>query len=308
MATNVNSMQDGGINKPVAELDYNAKIDAKVTAANAEYRRSLDVVKNLSNATDMINGYMLQGKVAALNICYVLRAVDEHKLATAEGYKNTADYSEQKFGLGRASTNNMIRIAKRYLISKDGAITFNDTVNGQTFSTAQLQETLSLTDADAADAIKAGEITDDMHTKDIREVVKKIKAAHPDRYSVKIRKDETGDTAETDADAETDGESSTEIVELTETEKFVTACQNFRASLTAIGSLVNLEAKDSNNVEVGNMLAHIAREFNHALVTLSTAASNHEYLLASEALNAMTQPHKDDYAKKVAELVKVVSA
>lgn len=108
------------------------------------------------------------------NIAKQLASVETDKLYEEDGFKNASDYAEKVLGIKKSFANTLVRAGKEY-IEKDGTnLPIGE--SEKDFTISQLQEMMPLGDHDkVSHHVECGDITPDMSTKKIREVVKEIK-------------------------------------------------------------------------------------------------------------------------------------
>lgn len=127
--------------------------------------------KELTKATNMIIKATESVGKSLFKIAAVMAYVDEKELY-AEDFKNVAEYGEKVFGYKKSVTYNMIRVGREYLDKSTGnsVLMLED---GRDFSFTQLSKMLPLPSADvAAELVDSEQITPEMTTKQIAEVVK----------------------------------------------------------------------------------------------------------------------------------------
>lgn len=129
--------------------------------------------KKLATVTQSI---IKKGNQISKNIYQIakqLATVETNELYVDDGFKNASDYAEKVLGIKKSFANTLVRAGKDY-IEKDGT---NLPVEGdKDFTISQLQELMPLGDRDkVAHHVECGDVTPDMSTKKIREVVKELK-------------------------------------------------------------------------------------------------------------------------------------
>lgn len=136
----------------------------------------IDSLKNieLKNAAKQIVKLEKTRDRAAYAIAQVLKTVDDKRLFVEDGYKNIEQFASAMFGYKRVTVSNMLRIAKTYMLP-DGSTILKNGENDFTYT--KLSELLSLGPDTLKKAVQDGEITPDMTQKELRNYVKKQKAA-----------------------------------------------------------------------------------------------------------------------------------
>lgn len=150
----------------------NATMAVEVIATNTQEIKNA----NLKKATETIERLTTQAKKNLFCIAVTLKNIEENEWYKEDGYKNTADYAQQIFGYKHAMTSALIRTAKKYIEtanSKEVKSILADE-QGNDFTMSQLQEMLPLDVEQAKQAVTDNDITPDMSTKKIREVVKHL--------------------------------------------------------------------------------------------------------------------------------------
>lgn len=110
-------------------------------------------------------------------IALTLKKVYDEELFKAGGYKNVYEFAQSEFDYKKASTNNMIRIATAFLDASDENKIKTIFAKGEIdFKFSQLAELLSLPTEKAKELIESGDIDANTPIKDIRDIVKGIKA------------------------------------------------------------------------------------------------------------------------------------
>lgn len=179
--------------------------------------------KELTKATNMIIKATESVGKSLFKIAAVMAYVDEKELY-AEDFKNVAEYGEKVFGYKKSVTYNMIRVGREYLDKSTGnsVLMLED---GRDFSFTQLSKMLPLPSADvAAELVDSEQITPEMTTKQIAEVVK--------AYN---KKDEP-ETEETEPETEPEQIEETEPVAA----ELNTADVMFDTARTAIDQLIEM--------------------------------------------------------------------
>lgn len=156
-------------------------------------------VEALERTTKKIKENLLQGKKAIYNIAIQLSKVDEKKLYLAGGYKSVTEYAEKELELKRATVNNYIRVANRFLETNNNGtfarITLNDTAKEvdakSEYPLTTLTELLVLDDEKVKQITDDGEIDSSMNQKHVRKVVAKYKP-----QKEKKQKEETTEAGE----------------------------------------------------------------------------------------------------------------
>lgn len=110
---------------------------------------------------------------AAYAIAQVLYNVDLKRLYVQDGFKSIEQFANSVFGYKRATVNNMMRIAKNYMLP-DGSGTVLQK-DGQDFTYSKLSELLPLDAEIVKQAVEDGEITPAMTQRELREYVKNQK-------------------------------------------------------------------------------------------------------------------------------------
>lgn len=136
----------------------------------------IDSLKNpeLKNAAKQIVKLEKTRDRAAYAIAQVLKTVDDKRLFVEDGYKNIEQFASAMFGYKRVTVSNMLRIAKTYMLP-DGSTILKNGENDFTYT--KLSELLSLGPDTLKKAVQNGDITPDMTQKELRNYVKKQKAA-----------------------------------------------------------------------------------------------------------------------------------
>lgn len=136
----------------------------------------IEALKNpeLKNAAKQIVKLEKTRDRAAYAIAQVLKIVDEKRMFVEDGYKNIEQFASAMFGYKRVTVSNMLRIAKTYMLP-DGSTILK---NGESdFTYTKLSELLSLGPDALKKAVQDGEISPEMTQKELRNYVKKQKAA-----------------------------------------------------------------------------------------------------------------------------------
>ena len=172
-------------------------------------------IEALERTTKKVKEYLLSGRKAIFNIALQLAKIEKQKLYLAGGYKSVTEYAEEELELKRATVNNYIRVANRFL----------ETNNNGTFSGVKLTDTAkeidakseypitTLTELLVLDDNKVKQITDDgevdssMNQKQVRKVVamykpKKDKEQKEAPESADDNIDETEDTDSEEFDSQ----------------------------------------------------------------------------------------------------------
>ena len=216
-------------------------------------------IKTLTQATDSINKSLTKGKSAVFEIAITLQRVADGKLLENTEYKNISDYGMKVFGFKRASVNNMVRVARRFLTTVNGKVDFVPLLGDNVFSESQLQEMLSLTeDTHITELLESG-INDSSRTKEIREAVIEVKKKHPDVYV-------TEETTEESTEEST--KESTEVVNNVTFAKDMTI-QKIVEGLNDMERYVTDDVIDTEKVSTRTMLNQIKESFNHLLDTMN---------------------------------------
>lgn len=150
----------------------NATMAVEVIATNTQEIKNA----NLKKATETIERLTTQAKKNLFCIAVTLKNIEENEWYKEDGYKNTADYAQQIFGYKHAMTSALIRTAKKYIEtanSKEVKSVLADE-QGNDFTMSQLQEMLPLDVEQAKQAVTDNDITPEMSTKKIREIVKHL--------------------------------------------------------------------------------------------------------------------------------------
>lgn len=136
----------------------------------------IDSLKNpeLKNAAKQIVKLEKTRDRAAYAIAQVLKTVDDKRLFVEDGYKNIEQFASAMFGYKRVTVSNMLRIAKTYMLP-DGSTILKNGENDFTYT--KLSELLSLGPDTLKKAVQNGDITPEMTQKELRNYVKKQKAA-----------------------------------------------------------------------------------------------------------------------------------
>lgn len=143
----------------------------------------IDSLKNpeLKNAAKQIVKLEKTRDRAAYAIAQVLKTVDEKRMYVEDGYKNIEQFASAMFGYKKVTVSNMLRIAKTYMLP-DGSTILKNGENDFTYT--KLSELLSLGPDTLKKAVRDGEITPEMTQKELRNYVKKQKAAEiPEEYA-----------------------------------------------------------------------------------------------------------------------------
>lgn len=174
----------------------NATMAVEVIATNTQEIKNA----NLKKATETIERLTTQAKKNLFCIAVTLKNIEENEWYKEDGYKNTADYAQQIFGYKHAMTSALIRTAKKYIEtanSKEVKSVLADE-NGNDFTMSQLQEMLPLDVEQAKQAVTDNDITPEMSTKKIREIVKHLTG--------KDSKDSEQDSEQENTDSEQESE------------------------------------------------------------------------------------------------------
>lgn len=150
----------------------NATLAVEVITTNTQEIKNA----NLKKATQTIERLTTQAKKNLFCIAVTLKNIEENEWYKEDGYKNTADYAQQIFGYKHAMTSALIRTAKKYIEtanSKEVKSILADE-QGNDFTMSQLQEMLPLDVEQAKQAVTDNDITPEMSTKKIREIVKHL--------------------------------------------------------------------------------------------------------------------------------------
>ena len=116
-------------------------------------------------------------RVNQFTIALTLKKVYDEELFKAGGYKNVYEFAQSEFDYKKASTNNMIRIATAFLDATDENRIKTIFAKGEIdFKFSQLAELLSLPVEKAKQLVEDGKIDASTPVKDIRDIVKGIKA------------------------------------------------------------------------------------------------------------------------------------
>lgn len=224
-------------------------------------------IKTLTQATDSINKSLTKGKSAVFEIAITLQRVADGKLLENTEYKNISDYGMKVFGFKRASVNNMVRVARRFLTTVNGKVDFVPLLGDNVFSESQLQEMLSLTeDTHITELLESG-INDSSRTKEIREAVIEVKKKHPDVYATEETSEET-----TEETSEETTEESTEVVNDVENNVAFAKDMTVQKIITGLNDLeryVTDDVIDTEKVSTRTMLKQIKESFNHLLDTMN---------------------------------------
>lgn len=111
---------------------------------------------------------------AAYAIAQVLKTVDDKRMYVEDGYKNIEQFANAMFGYKKVTVFNMLRIAKTYMLPNGDTILKK---GENDFTYTKLSELLSLGPDALKKAVQEGEITPNMTQKELRNYVKKQKAA-----------------------------------------------------------------------------------------------------------------------------------
>ena len=220
-------------------------------------------IKTLTQATDSINKSLTKGKSAVFEIAITLQRVADGKLLENTEYKNISDYGMKVFGFKRASVNNMVRVARRFLTTVNGKVDFVPLLGDNVFSESQLQEMLSLTeDAHITELLESG-INDSSRTKEIREAVIEVKKKHPDVYVTEETSEETSEeTTEESTDVVNDVENNVAFAKDMTVQKIITGLNDLERYVTD-------DVIDTEKVSTRTMLKQIKESFNHLLDTMN---------------------------------------
>jgi hypothetical protein len=157
----------------------------------------IDSLKNpeLKNAAKQIVKLEKTRDRAAYAIAQVLKTVDDKRLFVEDGYKNIEQFANAMFGYKRVTVSNMLRIAKTYMLP-DGSTILKNGENDFTYT--KLSELLSLGPDTLKKAVQNGDITPDMMQKELRNYVKKQKAAAiPEEHATNDNDTENASNAQT---------------------------------------------------------------------------------------------------------------
>ena len=116
-------------------------------------------------------------RINQFTIAITLKKVYDEELFKAGGFKNVYEFAQSEFDYKKASTNNMIRIATAFLDASDETKIKTIFAKGEIdFKFSQLAELLSIPVESAKQLVESGKIDASTPVKDIRDIVKGIKA------------------------------------------------------------------------------------------------------------------------------------
>lgn len=221
-------------------------------------------IKTLTQATDSINKSLTKGKSAVFEIAITLQRVADGKLLENTEYNNISDYGYKVFGFKRASVNNMVRVARRFLTTVNGKVDFVPLLGDNVFSESQLQEMLSLTeDAHITELLESG-INDSSRTKEIREAVIEVKKKHPDVYKTEETSEETSEeTTEESTEVVNDVENNVAFAKDMSIQKIIQGLNDLEKYVT--DDVISDNLFDTEKVSTRTMLNQIKESFNHLL-------------------------------------------
>lgn len=128
--------------------------------------------EELASYTNLIFSIGDGMRKSTIQTAKILQKVDDAKAFEKDGFKSTADYAEQIFGFGKASTSTLVR-ASRAFINDDLTEKFSNPNPEKPFTMGQLVELLRLKDENRAlELLESGEINSEMSQKEIRTAVK----------------------------------------------------------------------------------------------------------------------------------------
>lgn len=149
------------------EITLTSKVDgASVTIKNGA----------LQTETKRIVDALNDAKNSLLVVAYTLNKIKTGKLYAADGFADIYDYGNVVFGYKKAMVANLCRVGANYLVSDNGAIKSIMAHSDNDYSVSQIQEVLPISVDDAKTLDSKGEITPEMTTKEIRDVVKDFKS------------------------------------------------------------------------------------------------------------------------------------
>ena len=197
-------------------------------------------VEALERSTKRLKEFLLTGKKAIYNIALTLSKVDANKLYVAGGFKSVYEYAEKELDLGRATVNNYIRVANRFLETNAGGyatITLNNSAKEidakAEYPITTLTELLVLDDDKVKQITDDGEIDSTMNQKQVRAVVA--------QYKPKKEKKQKEETSETD-----DEQMEMELEE--------PASETFDSELLEAFAGIKAIAEETENEELENLL------------------------------------------------------
>ena len=166
-------------------------------------------IETLERTTKKVKEYLLSGKKAIYNIAIQLSKIEKNKLYLAGGFKSVTEYAEKELELKRATVNNYIRVANRFLETNGNGtfsgITLTDTAKEidakSEYPITTLTELLVLDDAKVKQITDDGEVDSSMNQKQVRKVVamykpKKDKEQKAETESADDNIDETENDSE----------------------------------------------------------------------------------------------------------------
>ena len=149
----------------VSKVEFSTLKNSKLAAACRRIEKATEQTRN-----------------ALFRIAYELHRIDANKLYTDDGYKNISDAALALFGYKKAMTNNLCRIAERYLSATSPVCVLSSGIDGdgvpieKPWTVGQLQEVLTLSTDEVKALVDNGTLNANMTSKAIREAVKKYKA------------------------------------------------------------------------------------------------------------------------------------
>lgn len=206
----------------------------KVDITTLKNQKLVAACKRIEKATE-------QTRNSLFRIAYELHRIDANELYKEDGYKNITDTAAAIFGYKKAMTNNLCRIAERYLSATSPVCVLSAGVDGdgvpvsKAWSVGQLQEVLSLSVEEVEKLVDSGKLNATMSAKAIREAVKAYKA---ERDGVKEEKEEPekalppADDSETDSGTDSETDSGNDTVNAIA--KAVTAAQKALETLLSV--------------------------------------------------------------------------
>lgn len=105
-------------------------------------------------------------RINFIEIAKLLAHIDAHKLAESDGFKSTADYAMETFNWKKTNAYNLIKVGQ--------ALTAGRLPEGN-YTVNQYVELLALPTETINEAVKSGEISEEMTTKELREKAAELK-------------------------------------------------------------------------------------------------------------------------------------
>ena len=138
--------------------------------------------KGLQKATDRINKIGERVTKSLYEVAHIVAEVDANKFYIDDGYKNVHEWTKDAFGIAKSASYNMLTIGRDYTKeitngkTKEYRSNLTDE-NDEDFSTTQVTVLLPLPRETVEELINTEAVTPSMTTREISEVVKRIKEA-----------------------------------------------------------------------------------------------------------------------------------